>query len=859
MDRCELPRGRTGNMKTAMLVVGLIGCLGSLAAPGVDYEIVRKGIPCAEVVLAEDAVKAARFGAAELVAHVKAMTGAELSVVTPATRDKGKTSICIGVSSLTESQGFRAESFGAQEYVLACRKGMIVLVGLDKADRGEFKLQFGGDVNDIVTQGHPNDFKWPTFYDERGSLHAVYDFLRDFCGVDWLDPTDAGTIVPKRRTLFVTAFKDRRVRPFIRSRADNLSDGLVPGSYQPELWKEKTEGWSNFLWTAYGRAKTRRFPPMEVLKQKRLFLLRKKVGGERITSNHSLYSYYERFLDKDRNPKNFESFHPEYFAKRSATEDLKLSPDDPGQFARIWGKEKYPRQLCYSNPAVVSQVVADLRAYFDEGGYRVDYCGSRKGPYWGVNNCALSPMDGGGFCQCPSCTKEYEPARAKDFGDHSTYWFGFVNKVAREIKRSHPGKVISTGAYCSYEGLPTGLKVEDNVVIHYTIHGNRMPNSPLLAEQERRVREWRATYPKNDFGIWLYNNFPSLIAFQRGFHCFPGFFSKQFAEQFQFLKELDLRAALFFDGMRDDFENYLAFAWMWNPDIPLKVLKNRYFASYGAAEKPIRAFYDTIEDRFCTKANWRGWTSHENRTVAWKYLGDDETMARLGALMRQAETAKGLTPQARARVANWKAGYWDYMYNGKYQRFLLPSDMPGVTVRKVLHLFVPVPEPFGKSVLAGAVTEVIQDDPHGYIVSHETDYKLMKRKVTDVLTDGVYTNVFFAEPKVGEVRYVCRKPIRDLKKARVTLARPGEDPSRTLFRFRLVGLVGGKEVPLSPWAEQSEWLKRDPACEPGKDIFMTYDFDFAPGSVPKNIEALMIVDATKRDHPGPRYLELEAR
>ena len=49
-------------MKTAMLVVGLIACFGSLAALGADYEIVRKGVPCAEVVLAEDAVKAARIG-----------------------------------------------------------------------------------------------------------------------------------------------------------------------------------------------------------------------------------------------------------------------------------------------------------------------------------------------------------------------------------------------------------------------------------------------------------------------------------------------------------------------------------------------------------------------------------------------------------------------------------------------------------------------------------------------------------------------------------------------------------------------------------------------------------------------------
>ena len=109
--------------------------------------------PAAEIVVASNATKAARFGARELAAHVKAMTGADLPCVTPEKHDRSKSAVYIGFSAPVEALGFRAGSCGPQQYVLACRGNAVVLAGHDKPDAGGFKLEYGNDVNDVALEG----------------------------------------------------------------------------------------------------------------------------------------------------------------------------------------------------------------------------------------------------------------------------------------------------------------------------------------------------------------------------------------------------------------------------------------------------------------------------------------------------------------------------------------------------------------------------------------------------------------------------------------------------------------------------------------------------------------------------------
>ena len=63
-----------------------------------------------------------------------------------------------------------------------------------------------------------------------------------------------------------------------------------------------------------------------------------------------------------------------------------------------------------------------------------------------------------------------------------------------------------------------------------------------------------------------------------------------------------------------------------------------------------------LDDWIVTKA-------HQTAEIAWGVLGTDEVMQRLETLMDEAERIAD-TPIAKARVANWKYGVWDYMREG---------------------------------------------------------------------------------------------------------------------------------------------------------------------------------------------------
>ena len=177
-------------------------------------------------------------------------------------------------------------------------------------------------------------------------------------------------------------------------------------------------------------------------------------------------------------------------------------------------------------------------------------------------------------------------------------------------------------------------------------------------------------YPRQPFGLWLYNTFPKERA-DRVTHvnCFPGFFAHVLKDEYSLLSDLDISENIFNCGFVDDYENYLSLRWMWNPREPLKPLAADYFSSYGAAAAPIRRFYDLVEARYCKAANYprdfldKYQYAHQSARIAWDVLGTPEVMRRLGELMAEAERLAD-TPQAKARVANWKAGIFDYMSAG---------------------------------------------------------------------------------------------------------------------------------------------------------------------------------------------------
>ena len=553
--------------------------------------------PLADIVVGPDPAESVLFAASELKEHLDRITGASFDVV---------------------------------ESRRCARKAVKIAIARDLA-RQETRISFSGDGVVLESGAFPE--------------YAVWDFLHDYCGVSWLDPTDAGTVMPHSPSLSVVR-RDSSSRPFAKGRTP-------VGNYAPELWSPNSPGWTNYLHVAYPSVFAEADPEDpdgamdEISRRKALFLRRMKTGGDPVSANHSFYWWYYRFWIR-RSP-FFERYRPSLFA-------------------RGYEKSGCPPQLCFSNPETLQQTVADIREYFDNGGYRDAYkeivC---PGYAWGEDAYCVEPMDNKRFCKCGDCSRQYRLELANVKSQHSDYWFGFVNRVAREIAKSHPGKKISTLAYGTHCGAPS-FRLEPNVIVHFCFMYNRLPYAGRHEGEMRQLCEWRGKYPDRPFGLWMYNTFPN--EWSRHFthvNCFPGFFARVLQKEYSLICDLDISENIYNCGFVDDYENFLSLRWMWNPRVPLEVLEEEYFSSYGAAAPPLKEFYRIVEERYCSLGNYPYALIPRNALqtpeMSWGVLGTYDVMGRLGALMLEAERLAD-TPLARARVANWKYGIWNYMREG---------------------------------------------------------------------------------------------------------------------------------------------------------------------------------------------------
>lgn len=610
----------------------------SMANP-VTLTLTADGEPAASIVIAPEANLAARFAAFELRDHVQRISGAVLPIVTDRAEATGLP-ILVGDSPATRALGLSNDHFTHQEYLIRFTPDALILMGRDKADPGEPNLDYLANPNVIST--------WPSVWDEQGTMYAVYDFLRDHCGVRWFNPTDVGTVVPEAATLRVTGAELRR-KPFMWYRGGTMIALPERVQWGGGMWRRDAAEGETYMEMGYPTLYERHADAgrrnIGVRAQNTLFMLRQKGGGDKAPCNHSFYHYYDLYWNQD-NP-NFIESRPEFFAQGYE------------------GRE--PPQMCFSNEAFIKQVVHDIRDYFDNGGHRQRLRGTGTPGYtWGENFYALEPQDNSAFCRCDDCTPQYELDRPRP-EQHSTYWFRFVNKVAREIKESHPEKRITTLAYMTHEGLPTDLKLEDNVIVYFCISGNRKPYAPYLQRQLGLLKKW---YENENvpMSLWLYHTFPLEIANNGRFYAFPGLFARELDKQFKLFRDYEING-IFHCGFNDEVENYLSWRLMDNPEADVEILLSEYFTMfYGPAGPAIEKFYNLVESRYCDPANYprpgdQPYGGHQTVQVAWQYLGTPAVMAQLAGYMAEAHAA-AVTPAQKRRVELWDQGVYQYMKKG---------------------------------------------------------------------------------------------------------------------------------------------------------------------------------------------------
>ena len=637
------------NLKLALILALCAVSMLTKSEAADGLTLVKDGQPSATIVLGQQPTSAAQLAAFELQSHIKEMTGASLPVVKEDTNPTG-TLILVGDSAKARALGVEPDSFKSQEFAVRFFPDAVVLQGRDKADTG--KVIYG------ITDPNAALQSWPGIWDERGTLDATYEFLERFCGVRWFNPTESGTDLPKSLNLVVSGADVRRAPSFEYRDAlaarNSLGDGY---DASVGLWKKDSNEFNAWESVAYpGLHKA--FPnAQQYLLAKRatvrLFQLRRREGGTPARCNHSLYGFYDN--------KAFEE-HPEWFAK-----------------GYRGGK---PPQLCYSNEGLIEQVAQDALSYLS--GRKT---GKELGIFWNPvlpNPFPVEPMDNSSFCKCPQCraligdTKLSDEPSYYSSGLHSDYFFGFVNAVAKRVRETDPNGRLITLAYKSHAAPPKTLSLEPSVTVEFCFASNRMPYQEEYAHEMDLLEQW--SKQERPLYMWLYNTFPTEIANNGKFHCWPGFFAHTMAEQMKRFHQLGVRG-FFHCGFGQEVEAYLTYKFMDNVDLNVDdELKDYFTRMYGPAGKSLQEFYGLVEEAYCNPANYDKKDRHQTMQIAWEKLGTPERMSQLKTLMEQAKAAPA-TDLQKQRVALFEKGVWDYMVAGRNQYLeRTGSPIPSATV-----------------------------------------------------------------------------------------------------------------------------------------------------------------------------------
>lgn len=239
------------------------------------------------------------------------------------------------------------------------------------------------------------------------------------------------------------------------------------------------------------------------------------------------------------------------------------------------------RQPCLSNSEVLEIVVAAAKAHFAQ--------------YTSI--FSVSQNDNQNFCQCSECVA-FNNAHG---GVESASMLNFTNKVAKAIKEEYPDRMVETLAYQLTETPPTGLTIEDNVVIRLcpiqtcVLHDLDDPSCPDNKEFDTNLTGW-ANMTENIY-IWDYStNFQYIYAF------FPNITTLQ--GRYQYFRDRNV-VSVFDHGCGEDIipaefhelRTYLVSKLLWDPDTDIeKHIREFCDAYYGEASDDIIDFIYYFED-----------------------------------------------------------------------------------------------------------------------------------------------------------------------------------------------------------------------------------------------------------------------
>ncbi|MEM8954557.1 MAG: DUF4838 domain-containing protein [Verrucomicrobiota bacterium] len=522
--------------------------------------IIENGEPRAEIILSDSPTRTQRLAARELQSYLKKISGADLDILTTPSGNL-PVKLYVGTSPHTDDLNINADDLQYGAYRIVSGDDWMVFIG-DDTDFVPIE-PWPRSHSDIVSSKMQKE--WSAITGEgwgfpNGQLFKHYSGPNQAFGTPREQKTDADG------NIHVWIYDERgsfnAVCGYLRSLGVRW---YMPGELGEVLPKRDT-----ILLPKIDETVQPDFPM-------RTFQFRPNAGGP----DAMMWG----FRLGVRRPYGRQAAH----GFRDMTDNEQTMRDHPDWFALYDGKRQNDpniknNQLCYSNEELFEETVRFARAQFD---------------HFDMDVVSIMPPDGyTRLCEGQLCEGEESPELGPR-GTLSNHVWDFVNRVAKEIAKSHPGKRISNCAYGAYTEPPSNIdKLEPNVQV--IIVGGRRPKDPD-PENIRRIRE--AWTKKTDNPIEIFENYP----FTSGNFYLPVFNPNVIAEGINatkgFSRGEDVWLSLDFGEDVVGFNAFMVYftarMYWGGKDQDVQALLNDYLEKfYGPAATPMGKFFAYCEENW---------------------------------------------------------------------------------------------------------------------------------------------------------------------------------------------------------------------------------------------------------------------
>ncbi len=380
--------------------------------------------------------------------------------------------------------------------------------------------------------------------------------------------------------------------------------------YQLGIWEQDERGSFNAVTEVLRRLGVRWFLPGElgeVVPQAKTIVL--KTGDETIKPDFALrwpYQYFKHFSSGQLDETMWQlrlgiSVAPEIIGlsefghgTRVVHERAEFSRANPECFALFGGQRATNDRTdggkpCLSSPKLFEENVRFVRAMFDI--YREPMV-------------SVMPEDGyTALCQCELCKGKGSPERGWE-GQISDYVWDYVDRVGREVLKTHPDRRIHCLAYGAYQAPPTKIeKLSPNIVVGIAQHRAGF----FDAKDRKHHDELRAA--------WLKKTSQPLYVWDYYLHTRPGhtwefmpmYFPRAIASDLKSLKGRSLGDFIEVNREQDGIKLlatthlnlYVTSRYWWDAEQDIDALLADYYSQfYGPAAAAMRDFIEYSE------ANW---------------------------------------------------------------------------------------------------------------------------------------------------------------------------------------------------------------------------------------------------------------